>query len=238
MTSSFVRVLEDKRAGRPTPDIENPTKQTRPAPPFSVTVLPTDDPEMVGLKTEVPVGRGLWLFQMELLLTKTIKRLEEHDWTIVKAPSTIKWLSSDDPVILLDYHRPDHYDFGGGWGRKGCEVLFPLSPIHLFYTRIGHRRFDRGTILERPIAVTIRRMIAEHAFRMIFAAAPDDDVPSLRPRLVDDQQFRNEQRQWSDWHEDQSKAEADATGLIVLPTLQRAAVYPYPLFNNIQSTKD
>jgi hypothetical protein len=61
-------------------------------------------------------------------------------------------------------------------------------------------------------AEMIRRFIAEHAHRIIFAVEPDTDVPKLRPRLVSADLFRDEKMQWSKWHEDQTTAERDLMG--------------------------
>ena len=215
-----VRLLEDKRAGRPIPHQAFPMAGAAQIP-LHISVEPGETPDVVKLKAEIPSGRGLWLFQMEHLLTNTIKHLEAHDWTILRPASGVQWLTTDDPVICLNYYSHGHYDFDGGWGRNGCEVLFPLSPHHLFCTRIGQPRLDRGTVIALPFSEILRRLTAEHAFRMIFAASPDDGVVTMRSRDVNDSQFRDEERQWKEWHDHQSKAEGEAKGLIVHPTLRK-----------------
>jgi hypothetical protein len=58
----------------------------------------------------------------------------------------------------------------------------------------------------------VRRFIAEHAHRMIFAAERDADVPRLRPHIVDADLFQHEQEQWSTWHDQQTAAEQDLMG--------------------------
>jgi hypothetical protein len=215
-----VRMMEAKRAGRPLP--EPVFSKTGAAPiPLQVSIEPSETPGVVKLKPEIPSGRGMWLFYMEHILTNTIKYLEAHDWTILRPASGLQWLTSDDPVICVNYYRQGLYDFDGGWGKNGCELLFPLGPQHLLHTRVGQPRLGRGTVIAGPVAEIIRRLIAEHAFRMIFAATPDDGVLSIRPRVVNDVQFRDEERQWKEWHEFQSKAETEATGLIVHAALRK-----------------
>jgi hypothetical protein len=164
------------------------------------------------LKAETIVGRGLWLFAIKHLLTKTADVLHKHRWTILSPPKGMKWFTSDDPVVRLNYHGPKKYDFGGGWGSEGTEIFMPLSPNHLLYTQIGKRPPLRGTQLSLAKAEMIRRFIAEHAHRIIFAAESDTDVPKLRPRLVSADLFRDEKMQWSKWHEDQTTAERDLMG--------------------------
>jgi hypothetical protein len=156
------------------------------------------------LKAEVVVGRSVWLFSMRHLLKNTVSVLQQQKWTILSAPQGIHWITSDDPVIKLNYYRPGVYDFKGGWGNRGTEILLPLSPRHLLYTQVGQRRSRRGEI-PRAEAEMIRRFIAEHAHRLIFAAEPDPEVPRLRPRTVNADL-------WRKWHEEQTAAEREVMG--------------------------
>lgn len=64
------------------------------------------------------------------------------------------------------------------------------------------------------MAAMTQRIIAEHAFRMIFAADKIADMLEARPRLVNDAQFREEHRQWEDWHQSQSALEARTLGFV------------------------
>jgi hypothetical protein len=159
------------------------------------------------LKGETIAGRGLWLFGIRHLLTKTSHVLAKHRWTILTPPSGIRWFTSDDPVIRLNFQSYDKYDFKGGWGSSGTKILLPLSPRHLLYTQVGHRPPRRGTELPHEKAMMICRFIAEHAHRMIFAAEQDNLIPLLRPRTVSAQLFKDEEKQWQKWHEEQTEAE-------------------------------
>ena len=161
------------------------------------------------MKSEILVGRGLWFFGIRHLLTKTIKVLLNQKWTILLAPDGLDWFTSDDPVIRLNYYDQGAYDFRGGWGRKGGEIMMPLDSRHLLYTKIGERPPQRGSIVPRSEAEAIRRFIAEHAHRFIFAASPDPEIATLRPRTVDAAVLRREQKQWRKWHEEQSAAERE-----------------------------
>lgn len=55
----------------------------------------------------------------------------------------------------------------------------------------------------------MRRFIAEHAHRYIFAATADAEIPKLRPRIADISILRHETEQWNKWHEEQSNAERE-----------------------------
>ena len=117
------------------------------------------------LKAEVVVGRGLWLFSIRHTLTKTLNVLHEHEWTILKPPDDLDWFTSDKPVVRLNYRTPGDYDFKGGWGNSGAEIMLPLGPRHLLYTQIGRRPPPRGEVVSQGLAKTIRRLIAENAYR-------------------------------------------------------------------------
>jgi len=159
------------------------------------------------LRVETVVGRGLWLFHLKHLLTRTVNALLAHKWTILHSPEGIKWLTSDDPVVRLNYHNPTRYDFRGGWGSVGTEIFLPLSPHHLLYTKIGTRPPQRGTVVSTELAGWLQRFTIEHAHRLVIAAAPEVSVPELRPRIVDSAAFADEVGQWKHWHEEQTDAE-------------------------------
>jgi Protein of unknown function (DUF4238) len=175
--------------------------------PIKITkeLIPDEDYAKVGI--ECVVGRGLWLHTIKHLLTNTIIKLLNHKWTILCSPIGINWLTSDDPVIKLNYHSPNKYDFGGGWGSNGTEIFLPLSPRHLLYTRVGSRPLTRGTVLPRDQAIIFQRLIVEHAHRYVFSNTQDLFVHQSRPRKVNLEEYKNEKMYWKSWHEQNTAAE-------------------------------
>lgn len=161
------------------------------------------------LGVEMIVGRGLWLFSLKHLLTDTLRVLFKHKWTILKCPAGMSWFTTDDPVLKLNYHSANRYDFGGGWGSEGTEIFMPLSPEHLLYTRVGHRPAARGTVLSPKNAQDLQRMMVQHAHRFVFSTEPDVRLPGLRLRHVSSEIFESEARQWKTWHDEQTKAEQE-----------------------------
>ena len=159
------------------------------------------------LRAETVVGRSLFLFNLKHLLTKTVNALLAHKWTILRAPEGIEWLTSDDPVVRLNYHNLIRYDFKGGWGSVGTEIFLPLSPRHLLYTKIGSKPPQRGTVMPIELANQLQRFTIEHAHRFIIAATPAKSVSELRPRIVDPVAFKADVEQWKRWHEEQTTAE-------------------------------
>lgn len=180
--------------------------------PFSVKTEKIPGQEFATIRAETIVGRGLWLFSIKRLLTETADILHQHRWTILSPPNGLKWFTSDDPVIRLNYNGPNKYDFGGGWGSKGTEIFMPLSPDHIIYTQIGSRPPRRGTQFSLEQAKLIRRFIAEHAHRFIFSKEPDSKVPRLKPRVVNKNWFKDEENQWAKWNKEQTDAERKLMG--------------------------
>jgi hypothetical protein len=161
------------------------------------------------LKAELLAGRGMWFFSMRHTLTRTLRHLERHKWTILRSPERMPWFTSDDPVIRLNYSSESNHNFHGGWGSDGTEIILPLSPQHLLYTCIGRQPPLRGSVVTREVATSIRRVIARRAHRTVFAAEPDAQLPTLRPRVVNAAQLKSENEQWQRWHEEQSAAERE-----------------------------
>ena len=81
----------------------------------------------------------------------------------------------------------------------------------MLYTHIGERPPLKGWHFSLEDTRRIRRIIAEHAHRMILAQSPDEEIPRIRPRVENEEQFRNEQWSWQRWHEEQSTAEQQLT---------------------------
>jgi len=161
------------------------------------------------LKAQSVIGRGLWLFNIKRALTNTVNVLLKHKWTILKSPNGINWCTSDDPVIKLNYYRKGHYDFKGGWGSTGTEIMLPISPCHLMYTKIGEKPPRRGTVVSEDHAKMIQQFIAEHAHRLIFAVKQDPIIERLRPRVENKALYDDEVQQWNRWHEENVRAERE-----------------------------
>ena len=175
--------------------------------PGRVTVKPLPEQDGGQLRFETIVGRSLWLFSLKHLLTETINVLLQHKWTILRSPPGMEWLTSDDPVIRLNFHDAKRYDFGGGWGSKGTEIVMPLSPTHLMYTQIGQKPPPRGHVVSLEMATAMKRFIVEHAHRFVFSRSEHPEVAAWRPRTVDRVAFVAESEQWRRWHAEQSNAE-------------------------------
>jgi len=203
------KLEEARRSGKPIKQSKFPNSEILP---IRVTTEINPGQEFGTLKASTIVGRSTWLFSIKHLLSHTANILQNHKWTILRPPDGMNWFTSDNPVVRLNYSSDQKYDFKGGWGSPGTEILLPLDPQHLLYTQIGQRPLARGSVVSHAHAKLIRRVIAEHAHRYIFSSSEDLEIPSLRPRTVSADIVRHEKNQWQSWHEEQSRAERELMG--------------------------
>ena len=200
--SELEAALEEGRQIEPEPPPEGPRIPSR------VRIEPpTDSHGKARLLHEVVIGRGLWLYHVHYTLTNTIRALRNHRWTVLRAPPGMQWITSDDPVVKLNFERSGRYNFRGGWASSGTDIFMPLSPTHLLFTTVGRKPPERDHVVSTDDALRLQRIIAEHSFRSVFATAPVDDVRAWRPRVENDAQYRAEAKRWQAWHAEQSGAE-------------------------------
>jgi hypothetical protein len=162
------------------------------------------------LQVDMVIGRAMWLFQLERLLTHTVEVLTRHEWTILRPLKGRQWLTSDDPVMRIHFDRAGRYAFKGGWGSPNSVILLPLGPEHALYTEIGKKTpWPKGSRLPSEVFVQMQRMIVEHAHRYVFGVVEHSEVASVRPRKEDRNIHRAETEQWTRWHAEQSAAERE-----------------------------
>lgn len=155
---------------------------------------------------ETVVGRSMWQWGVEHLLTSTINKISVKGWTILKPANGFSWPTSDNPLIRLNYVNDVNYNFSGGWEVQKGDILLPLSPNHLLFRSGGVRPLKRGTRLDQITTSRIQRMIVEHADRFVFAREPFA-VEAIRSRVVDFEAVREERDFWRRWNNDQIAVE-------------------------------
>jgi hypothetical protein len=180
-----------------------------PSIPIKVTIEPSKDGVGSIVKAETYVGRSSWIFSMKYLLKNTCKTLHKHKWTIVKPAKGYKWLTSDNPVIKLNFTNFKNYDLEGGWGKTKGNIIFPISPDHAMFAQIGDRPMQKGTRLSLDKTLFFRKIICEHANRFIFSSFRDEDVVKLKPRKIDKEQYLFEKNEIAKWHERNKYYEID-----------------------------
>ncbi|AWH45784.1 DUF4238 domain-containing protein [Stenotrophomonas sp. ZAC14A_NAIMI4_1] len=163
-----------------------------------------DDASNVGV--EALVGRSMWQWTIDHLLTKTIEKISMKGWTILKPASGFLWPTSDNPVVRLNYFGDYRYDFDGGWEVQNGDVIFPLSPDHLMFRCLGSRPRSRGSRVDVETTRKIQRIIIENADRFVFSKSPFR-CEDIRQRVVNGAAFRDEKAFWERWDAEQIDAE-------------------------------
>jgi Protein of unknown function (DUF4238) len=177
---------------------------------FKVTIEPPVNSESEAMiRAEVVAGRRLWIAAMRRLLTGVVETLCSHRWSVAKPDGDAEWPLTDHPAIRLNYYKPGHYDFGGGWGNPGSEMMMPVSPKHLLYVKVGEKVANRFTFSPEHTHL-VQRLLVERAHRWVFATRPSEWVAKVRPRTVDPKIFKEEEQAWKDWHRDQSQSEVSS----------------------------
>lgn len=166
--------------------------------PIKVSLEKNDNALTAKLKAEMVVSRGLWLFEIKYILENTAKHLLNNKWSVIKPAKTYEWITSDDPVICLNYYGENDFDFSGGWGKKGSEIICPISPQHLLYTQIG-KKHDSRWDADKIQTQLLNRLTAEHAFRSIYALNKTNDYNAFRKRIIDAEEYKREKNIWNQW---------------------------------------
>ena len=163
------------------------------------TGIKPDDKHTV-LKIETVIGKSMWFRSIKYLLSEGSPILHQHKWSIITAAEEVKWPTSDDPVICLIHTGPGEYNFQGKWGQSGAEIIMPISPTKALYTQVGNKQSPR-IALDSERTRLIKKIIVQHAFMYLYASEPDDEIPSIRPRIVDLVEYERVEKEYKKWYD-------------------------------------
>lgn len=159
------------------------------------------------MKIETITGKSYYLCMLMHWLTETIKVLHNHEWKIINRDERVKIPTSDDPVICLNYYNDKKYDFGGGWNKTGSEIIFPISPTKIIYTKVGERNINFRP--DYQLSMIIKRIIVEHASRRIFSKDKEKWIIKSRKRHVNKSEFEREKEMLKNWHKNYIDMESE-----------------------------
>lgn len=177
--------------------------------PLKITTHVEEGSDTGILKVETYAGRSTWIHSIKYVLENTRRILHTHKWSIIKPAKGYYWPTSDNPVVKLNYCSPGKYDLEGGWGVKKGNMLFPIGPEHAMFVQIGDRPIQKGTRLTPAQTKEFIKIIVENAHRKIFSINEDSDIPLLRERIVDRQQFERENEEMRQWHQKNAMMERE-----------------------------
>ncbi len=90
-------------------------------------------------------------------------------------------------------------------GNEGTEIIFPLSHSLLMYTQVGSNKHLDTIPLDT--ARDFQYLIAKHSHRYIYAKQPINGIEKMKPRVIDEKEYKLEMDEWSNWHAKQKEAE-------------------------------
>jgi hypothetical protein len=182
-----------------------PRNSTLERPPMHVSVAPVEGKKELAVTVEAVADREMWLHSMRHLLSRTADVLCRHDWAFMRPAHGSAWITSDHPVLKLNFASASKYDFGGGWDRKGGEIIVALSPEILMYTRMGFPA-PANNQFSGELTRLLQRFLAERAHRWIVANRQSLRAVVDRRRTIDLEAFTDEENVWKRWHAEQSEA--------------------------------
>lgn len=160
------------------------------------------------LKIETIFGKQFYLWIMMHLLENTSKVLHKHKWGIITVDDKVTLPTSDDPVICLNYNNEIDYDFGGGWGKENCNILFPISPNKILYTQVGVKVKPRCK-LDYKMSLILKKIIVEHSYRKVISNFQDNEVEKIKSRYVNEKEFIREKKMWEDFQKEYLEKESE-----------------------------
>lgn len=204
-----VRDYEKRRDEDPAPDVSTQPSHNYISDALRVSIAPAAGPgRETAITAEISSARAAWVSTISGLLQRKGDVICQHRWRAIEPAGDAEWPLTDHPVLTLNYYRPDLYDFGAGWGRKGSEFILPVSPRLAVCTQVGSNVRGPSAMTEEQTK-GIQRFMAERALRWIIARRPEEWVASVRPRTVNAEAFATEQDAWKRWHESHVESEME-----------------------------
>jgi hypothetical protein len=193
-----------------------PVRPTREAPmyegaevPSRVRVRANPDGDGGAIESEMLLGRRLWFFEIRQMVESTWRHLRRLNWTILRPPRGMLWLTSDDPAVVANISAPPNVTFDGKWDAPGSVLFLPLDPEHVLYGAPSTGLPRKYSVAVKTTADFVQNCLVRRAHRLVFAQAPQGWVPSVRERKVDAEAYRREREEWKNWHSVQGKAEEE-----------------------------
>lgn len=156
-------------------------------------------------------GKGLWLFFIKHTLSESsdIRRyFRDLKWSIIMAPDGEYWPTCDNPVVICDLNdnsikkSPDASGIAG----KTKAILIPVSPqIVLLATHT--RKYNWRFKADNPLAQDIRNAIIKNAMLYVYSIKDDMSIPLVRPRIVDEKEYKRLKDDFDNWFENYKNIE-------------------------------
>lgn len=109
--------------------------------PLKISFYNSPDNKSLRINAKSYIGRKSWLFLVKGTLENSLNLLLDQKWTIIKPALGYSFLTSDNPVIKLNYHSNNNYSLAGtgSWVKPKSNIILPLSPSYAMLTEIGEK---------------------------------------------------------------------------------------------------
>lgn len=137
---------------------------------------------------EALVGRQFWLSTIVRLSKNIEENSKRIKWTIIDSNSNDEWLTSDNPVLLLNQYKGGDYNLDGNWGVKNTVIIFPVSPQKLLIAQVGQpfKKINNSSKFQSRI----NKLTKENSFLHVFSTK-ENSYLKYEDRLVDEEEYKN-----------------------------------------------
>lgn len=166
-----------------------------------------DDKDNALLKVEKLAGKNNWLSALNLIMNKTYRKISNNSWQILVAKDRDEFLTSDNPVILMNYYSDNNYEIlNSGFGVRGASIYFPLTPKRALYCHVGSK-IPEYVICPKESIEFFNKIIVETATYKVYAKTKIDGIALYRKRIVNREIFSEITNQRKGFHNDYIKKE-------------------------------
>lgn len=161
-----------------------------------------DDGNKTTLQVQTVVGKSTVLMSMIRLLepeSVVQKVFHSFKWSVIDMADGVVLPTTDSPVVLVSINDVQKLKLSKSL--IGIPFfLFPLSPCKvLIGSRIRklHWRMKADVEFSREI----KKIIINNAFMYVFSSNEDPNVETIRPRIVDREEYNRLNEELSKWHQ-------------------------------------
>ncbi len=168
------------------------------------------DENHVEVEISTIVGKSYWLMLMKSDLKENSElriAIRHLKWSIASAPEGCYWPTSDNPVVISKINENGLHIVPNGINCEDTIIFSPISPTRLLIAskkRLVQWRFTA----DKTLFKIVQRLIVDNAFMYVYHWHNDMDIPNLRERTVDLENYKRIYQEYKDWFNQYKESEA------------------------------
>ena len=164
------------------------------------------------LEISVVAGKEIWFSQIKHSLEEksTLRKFFGNlKWSVITMLEDESWPTCDAPVVIcrVDGNKITRVEPFHGIDGKNEAVLIPLSPRKVILG-MKTRKLDWHIQADKRQANEIRKAIVDNALLYVYSYEKDEIVPLIRPRLVNENEFKRLKEDFASWYDNYKEIEA------------------------------